>query len=162
MPGFTLRDLLRKGLDAYEAKYERRDEEFANLVNRNVEALSNRRTLLIYVSILVTINALVWLSVLLFPLDIADAWATVSDLDDKLAFTLVAIIFGVGMWLTYALFRLKFPDLENPEFEKEVLASFHYSQHSTRRWRIWLTSVIGGIVNVLALFVAEIFLAGGL
>lgn len=66
------------------------------------------------------------------------------------------------MWLTYALFRLKFSDLEDPGFNDEVLASFSYSLHSTKRWRVWLVSVIGGILNVLLLIFVEIFLTAGL
>lgn len=162
MPRFTVRDWLRQRLDVYEARHERRDEEFADLINRNVDALSNRRTLLVHLVILAAVNALVWLTVLIIPHEIADAWLRVRDIDDKVGGIVIAVIFGVGTWLTYALFRLKFPDLESPEFEEDVLASFQYSQQSMKQWRIWLASGIGGVLNVLALFFAEVLSLGGL
>lgn len=83
MPRFTVRDWLRQRLDGYEARHERRDEEFADLINRNVDALSNRRTLLVHLVILAAVNALVWLTVLIIPHEIADAWLRVRDIDDK-------------------------------------------------------------------------------
>ncbi|MGH9819441.1 MAG: hypothetical protein ACRD43_04660, partial [Pyrinomonadaceae bacterium] len=85
----------------------------------------------------------------------------VEDIDDKIAFVVIAIVLGLGMWLTYSLCRLKFPDLENPNFDDEVFASFNYSLHSTKRWRVWLIAVIGGVLNALLLVTVEIFLATG-
>lgn len=161
MAKFALREWLRKGLDAYEGRYERRDEEFASIVSRNVDALYNRRTLWFYLAVLSASNTFVWLSVIIFPRDIKRAWEVVTDLDDKIAFLIISIVFGLGMWLIYALFRLKFPDLENPNFNDEMLASFSYSLHSTKRWRVWLVSVIGGILNALLLIFVEIFLTAG-
>jgi len=162
MAKFALRDWLRKRLDKYEERYERSDEEFASVVIRNVDALSNRRALWFYLAVLLASNTLVWFSVIIFPRDIKQAWEIVTNLDDKIAFLIISIVFGLGMWLTYALFRLKFPDLEDPDFNNEMLASFSYSLHSTKRWRVWLVSVIGGVLNVLLLIFAEIFLTAGL
>ena len=162
MAKFALRDWLRKRLDKYEERYERRDEEFASVVIRNVDALSNRRALWFYLAVLLASNTLVWFSVIIFPRDIKQAWEIVTNLDDKIAFLIISIVFGLGMWLTYALFRLKFPDLEDPDFNNEMLASFSYSLHSTKRWRVCLVSVIGGVLNVLLLIFAEIFLTAGL
>ena len=156
-----MRDWLRRRLEAWEGQHERRDEEFAALVSRNIDAMSDRRTLRLYVTFLAAANALVWLSVILFPKDVGRAWATVNDLDEKIGLAVIAIVFGLGLWLTYSLFRLKFPDLEDPEFEKDVLASFNYSEHSTTRWRIWLVSVIGGVLNVLMLIFLDVFLSFG-
>lgn len=157
-----MKDWLSRRLEAWDGRRERRDEELAALVSRNIDAMSDRGTLRIYVAILAAANAVVWLSVILFPKDVGRAWDTVNDLDEKIGLAVLAIIFGLGMWLTYSLFRLKFPDLENPEFEKDVLASFNYSIHSTKRWRIWLVSVIGGVLNVLLLIFLDVFLSFGL
>lgn len=154
--------LLRRGLDAYENRRQRSDEEFAERLSHHVDALSDRPTLLIYLLTVGAVNALIWVSVLLAPTHVMRAWAVVNDLDDKIGASVIAIIFGLGMWLTYSLFRLKFPDLADPKFDDEFLASFHRSVHSTKRWRIWLVSVIGGILNVLLLVAMEIFLAVGL
>lgn len=157
-----MKDWLRKRLDAYEYRQERRDEEFASVLIHNIEAMSDRRTLRVFLAILTALNGFIWLSVILFPGDVKHAWAVVTNLDDKIAAVIIAMVFGLGMWLTYSLFRLKFPDLESPKFGDEVLASFNYSLHSTKRWRIWLVSVIGGVLNVLLLIFVDIFLAVGL
>lgn len=157
-----MKDWLSRRLEAWADRHDRRDEEFAALVGRNLDAMSDRRTLRSYVAILAAANAFVWLSVIVLPKDVGRAWDTVNDLDEKIGVAVIAIVFGLGMWLTYALFRLNFPDLEDPVFEKDVLASFNYSLHSTKRWRIWLVSVIGGVLNVLALIFLEVFLSFGL
>ena len=149
-----MRDWIRARLDEYEGRHERRDEELAALVNKHVDALSNRRTLKTHISILAGVNALIWLSVIVFPKDAATGWATANDVNDRLGFTVIAIIFGVGMWLSYSLFRLKYPDLEDAKFEDEIFASQKYSDHSLKRWRIWLFSV-GGVLNVLLLVLTE-------
>jgi len=148
-----MRDWLRKRLDSFEARQERHDEEFARLLINSVDALSNRKTLWIYVAILGTANAIIWLSVIIFPRDVMQAWFRVTDLDDKIGGMVIAILFGIGMWLTYSIFRLRFPDLEDPKFRDEVLASFNYSMHATKRWRVWLFAVTGGVLNVLFLIV---------
>jgi hypothetical protein len=154
-----MRDWLRKRLDAYENRQVRRDEKFAEIVGRNVDALSDRRTLNFYVAALSGLNLAIWLSVIIFPQYVSDAWATVTDLNDRIGLVILAFIFGIGLWLTYSLFRLKFPDLEGPNFDEELLASYSYSLHSSKRWRIWLFSVVGGVMNVLLLVATTIFLA---
>jgi hypothetical protein len=156
-----MRDWLRKRLDAYGESRERRDEEFAALVNSRIDALADRRILWLNIAILSFANLIVWLSVILFPADVLHAWQTVDNLDEKIAFTVLAITFGLGMWLTYSLFRLRFPDIENPRFDEEVFASFSYSLHSTKRWRIWLAAVVGGVLNALGLIFVEILLVYG-
>jgi len=152
-----MRDWIRARLDEYEGRHERRDEELAALVNKHVDALSNRRTLKTYISILAVVNALIWLSVIVFPREVAAGWTTATDVNDRLGFTVIAIIFGIGMWLSYSLFRLKYPDLEDPKFEDEIFASQKYSDHSRKRWRIWLFSLVGGVLNVLLLVLTEAY-----
>lgn len=156
-----MRDWIRNRLDEWEGRRERRDEQFAAIVSRNVEALSDRRTLKIYILVLGSINAFLWLSVLLFPRDVAKGWELATDVNDRVGAFMIAIIFVLGMWLTYSLFRLKYHDLENPNFEDEIFASQSYSDHSVKRWRIWLLSVIGGAVNLLVLLITEGYLVMG-
>ena len=69
-----MRDWIRARLDAYEGRYEQRDKEFAGLVSHHVNALSNRRTLKTYILILSSVNALIWLSVIALPKDVAAGW----------------------------------------------------------------------------------------
>lgn len=108
-----MKDWLSRRLEAWADRHDRRDEEFAALVGRNLDAMSDRRTLRSYVAILAAANAFVWLSVIVLPKDVGRAWDTVNDLDEKIGVAVIAIVFGLGMWLTYALFRLNFPDLED-------------------------------------------------
>jgi hypothetical protein len=156
-----MRDWLRSRLEDWGGRRNKRDEELAELLNRHVDALTDRRTRRIYLTILAVSNSLIWLSVLIFPKDIRRAWVTVTELDEKIGTVTIAIILGLGMCFIYILFRLKFPDLENPRFDDTVLTSYSYSLHSVKRWRIWLISVIGGVVNVLLLVIAALCLDTG-
>ena len=153
-----MRDWLRKRLDAWDDRQNKRDEEFAALLNRSIDSLADRQTRRIYLAVLAAVNALVWLSVIIFPGEVRKAWITVTDLDDKIGSVVIAIVFGLGMWLTYTLFRLKYTDLEAPHLEEEILNTYSYSLHSVKRWRIWLVSAIGGVLNALLLIVAAMCL----
>lgn len=135
---------------------EESDDRFAERLNENVEAMADRRYLLQYLFVLGTLNILLWLSVLIFPGDVRAGFGTVWDTNDKLAKVTLALVFGLGMWLSYSLFRLKFPDIEEQRLDSEVMGSFAYQEHSTKRWAVWLFSVVGGILNVLFLILAVV------
>src|SRR4051812_37573061 len=98
------RDLLRKGLDKFEGNREQSDQEFAELFIKHVDALSNRRKLKLHLAIVGSTTFLVWLSVIIFPRDVARAWEVVSELNNKITAVLIAMLFGLGFWFTYALF----------------------------------------------------------
>ena len=87
-----MKDLLRKGLDAYEGRQERRDDEFAELVGRHVNAMSHRPTLKVYVTVLSVVNLIFWASVLIRPFDVLAAFNKVADVDEKLVVRSVNII----------------------------------------------------------------------
>ena len=150
-----MKDLLRKGLDAYEDRHERRDEEFHRTMMHHVDALSHRPTLKIYIAVLAGIDLLLWAAVLIRPFDVMTAFRKVGNVDDKLVAFFIAVVWGLGMWLTYSLFRLKFPDLENSPKEKGVMSGFAAQENSTRKVRIWVVSVAGGVLNLLALAIVE-------
>jgi hypothetical protein len=157
----NVRDFISKRLEKYAERHERRDDQFAELFIRNVDALSNRRTLKRHLAIGGTVNLLIWASVLFFPHDVSYAWQTVQSLENNISAVVIGTIFGIGFWLTYALFRLKFPDLEIKRFDGEILTSFHESEHSIKRYRVWLASVTGGVLNVLLLVIVDIYLVAG-
>jgi hypothetical protein len=72
----------------------------------------------------------------------------------------LGIPFGFGLYLTYCIFRLRLPDIEdNTRLDSEVMASFAYQKESTKRWFVWLFSVLGGVVNVLLLILANMYFA---
>lgn len=151
-------DLIRKGLDAADRRGERKEENIARMLDRHVDAMDDRSTLKRYIYILGAIIIFLWIAVLIFPYEVYKAFEKVGNIDDRVVLTIVVMIFGVGMWFTYALFRLRFPNLENREFGSEFLSSVKHQQNSFRRFHVWLAAVIGGVVNLLALFVVELIL----
>ena len=150
-----MKDLIRKGLDAYEGRQERRDEEMAKVLIRHVDALSHRPTLKIYISVLAGIEILLWAAVLIRPFDVMTAFKKVADVDDKLVAFFLAAVWGLGLWLTYSLFRLKFPDLEKVQQDDGLMSAFSAQENSVRKVRIWVLSVAGGVLNLIALAVVE-------
>jgi hypothetical protein len=156
-----MRDWIKARFEEYANRGERRDEELAEMVSRNLDALSNRRTLKTYILVLASVNAVIWLSVIFFSRDLYKGWILATNVNNKIGAFAIAIIFGQGMWLTYSLFRLKFPDIEDPDFSSELFASQSYSDHSVKRWRVWLFAVIGGIVNLFLLLLTEAYSVAG-
>ena len=155
-----MKDLLRKGLDAYEDHRERRDEAFADLVLGNVEAMQNRRTLKIYIGVLSLLTVLFWAAVLVRPFDVYTAFQKVAHVNDKIVFVVLAAVFGIGMWLTYSLFRFRIPDLETTSETAEIMSSYGDQQSAYRKVRIWVLSVAAGVINLLALAIVELLLIG--
>jgi hypothetical protein len=156
-----MKDFLRNRIDAFESRRDRRDQEFADTVIGHLDALSDRKTLRIYSAALAVVNALIWLTVILFPGDVAAALEKADNASNKIPLTVIAIIFGLGMWLAYSAFRLRYPDIEDRDLDESVLASFSYSQKDTKRWWVWVLSVAFGVVNVLALCGADVYLSHG-
>ncbi|MEO8042398.1 MAG: hypothetical protein ABI646_07310 [Acidobacteriota bacterium] len=130
------------------------DDKLAEVVNRNVDALTDRRTLLRYLSVLGIVNVLIWLSVLIFPVEVRDGFTQVWQTSDTVAKIVLALVFGLGMWLSYSLFRLKFPDIEEQRLDADVMASFHFQSNSSKRFAVWVLSVVGGILNLALLIFA--------
>lgn len=149
-----MRKVINKGFEALGRRDEKREERMDALLTRNVEAMSHRPTLKLYALVLGGINLLIWAAVLLRPFDVQTAFAKVSEVNDRLVLIVIGILFGIGMWLTYALFRLKFPDLEELSQTSEVMSSFTDSEKTTRKIRVWLASVVGGVLNLLALAIS--------
>ncbi len=155
-----MKDLLRKGLDAYEGRQERREDELASVVIRNVDAMSDRATLKRYIYVLSGVNILFWAAVLIRPFDVLKAFEIVAEVNDKIVVFVFAAVFGIGMWLTYSIFRLKIPDLEEIKDGREVMTAFADQENSTRKVRVWVTAVTCGLLNLLALAIAEGLLVG--
>ena len=124
------------------------DDRIADRLNAQVDAMSDRRVLLRNVVVLGAVNLLIWLSVLLFSGGVREGFSQVWEGSDRIAKIVLAIVFGIGMWLTYSLFRLRFPDIEEQRLDSEVMGSFAYQTNSTKRWMVWVLSAVGGIVNV--------------
>ena len=132
------------------------DDRVADTISRGVESMSDHNTLVRFIWITGAINTLIWASVLIVPADVRDGFERVWTLNQKIDIIVLGLVFGLGMLLTYALFRLKFPDLEEQRLDADVMGSFAYQSDATKRFRVWLFSAIGGVVNVLLLILAVI------
>src|SRR5688500_6633455 len=126
---------------------EHSDDRLAQKINANVEAMADRASLIRYVFVLSAINLLIWMSVLVFSGSVREGFGQVWQASDKIAKVVLGVVFGIGMWLTYSLLRLKFPDIEEQRLDSEVMGSFAYQADSTKRWMVWVLSAVGGILN---------------
>lgn len=152
--------LLRRGLDAYEGRTQRRDDQFSEITSRHIESMDDRSSLSRYVCILSLIDLFYFVCILLFPFEVYEGFQKVSEINERIAFTIFAIIFGTGLWLTYAVARLKFPDLEKAQIDMGVMTSYASQENGYRRFRVWVVSVLGGILNLLGLLLVELILVG--
>ena len=152
-----MKNLLDKGLAALERRGEKKEERISSLLDRHVDAMADHSTLILYIYVLSGVNLLFWLCVVFFPFEVYRALETVGNLNDRIALLMVGIVFGTGMWLTYALFRIRISDLEDSSFENTFLSSVSHQQKSHRRFHVWLAAVTGGVINLLALFLVELF-----
>jgi hypothetical protein len=133
----------------------RRDEEFADMLIRSTEALGNRRTLWLTTIVLGSLDLVCWIAVLFFSHSVRDAFLLVDDVSDQAAGAFIMMIFGMGLWLTYCIFRFRYPDLEvSPQLD-DVFSSVTHQEHSLRRFHIWLVAVVGGVLNLLALAIVQ-------
>lgn len=155
-----MKKLIDKGFDALDRREERREERWNRILTNNVDAMSHPPTLKRYVSVLAGVDLLFWLAVILRPFDVLYAFEKVSEIEGKLVLFVLAGIFGVGMWLTYAVFRLRFPDLEKRDESTDVMSAFAHHENAARKVRIWVISVTGGVLNLLALAITEGLLVG--
>jgi len=134
-------------------------ERLANTVNNLLGDVSVRRKLLRLLYLCIGINVLIWVSALLFPADLRDAFDRVHAVSDRLSKIVLVVPFVLGMSISYFAFRLRFPDIEEQNLEADVMASYAYHSHSQKRWLVWLFSVIGGVANLLLLVGTTLFLS---
>jgi hypothetical protein len=131
-------------------------------LSRAIEMLDDRRTLVKFLTIGIAANILLWLLVVLVP-QIAEWFVTIFSLNNKLGMLLLGVPFGIGLYVTYAACRIKFPDIENNKnLEGDVMASFNYQAHSTKRWFVWLFATLCGVLNAGLLLGVGLFVAGEL
>ena len=134
------------------------DSRSAENLIRGIDAMSDRRTLRFYTAILAGLDLLIWAAVLLVPHDVRDAFTRVGGLNQKISVVVLGLVLGIGLFLAYSLLRLKFPQVEDQDFEADVMATYSYQSHSTFRWRVWLASTIFGVTNLLLMIVTNLWL----
>lgn len=136
---------------------EEDDDKVAENLSKGIENLADRRTLFFFLIFCGVSNAIIWLCVILFGEWIMEVFLRVADVNEKLSAIILGIPFGLGTFFVYSLFRLKFPDIEDQNAEFDVMGSYNYQNHSTKRRHIWLVSIVGGVFNVLLLVFADIY-----
>lgn len=140
-------------------KRERENEKIAADYSRIVEDLGNKRLLFRLLWICLAGNIVIWLCVFLIPNLVYKVFSSIFDLSDKIGISLLGIPFGFGLFFAYCLARLKFSGIEdNKNLESEMMASFNYQSHSTKRWFVWLFSILAGVINVALLVFITLFL----
>lgn len=140
-----------------------REENYEHLgrqINSLLGDMSVRKKLLRVIYIFGTLNLVIWLCCLLFPSDVRQAFERVHELNQKFSTIVLAVPFAIGMLITYGIFRLRFPDIEDVDLDSEVFGSYSYQRSSQKRWLVWLFSTVGGILNLFLLFVAVIAITG--
>lgn len=106
---------------------------------------------------MLVVNLAYWFAVIVFPGAVYGLVSFLNDWTSKGLAILLGGAFGAGVCLTYALFRFKFPDLENTRKSSgSVMASYSEQQAMDRRIRVWLVSVTGGVLNLLGLWLLEL------
>lgn len=137
---------------------DKRDDLVAKAVDHGVEALSDRKTLIGYLALILSLNIILWAAVIFRPYEMREAAESVNTTSNMILVIIFGVIFGFGMWITYSLLRLKFPKIEEHNLESGVMATLAYQDQSSKRWFVWLVSVIGGVTNLLSMILIDILL----
>ncbi|MBX3291265.1 MAG: hypothetical protein KF881_00050 [Acidobacteria bacterium] len=159
----NIRKSLRKGLDKYEGHYEKKEERYWSWVSRGMNALDDRSVLKRFFFLLLGFEFLFWVFVLAFPNDVIEGFTILEQWSDRGVLLVVGIVFGTGLYISYVLFRFRFPDLESPKLDDgPVIGAYSKQEGNERKFRVWVISVVAGVFNVLALFGVLILRAYGL
>jgi len=103
------------------------------------------------------LNLAYWCAVIAFPGEVFEWIDFLNNWTSKGLGLLIGFVFGTGTCLTYALFRFKFPDLETTRGPSQTIMAAYAEQRAIeRRIRVWLVSVVGGVLNLLALWLVEL------
>lgn len=134
------------------------NEKIDENVSALLENLSNRSSLFRFLWICAASNAAVWLIALVFHEFANESFRRIFGASDKAGIGVLLVPFFLGVFLTYSLCRLKFPDIEENNLQSEMMASYSYQARSMKRWYIWLFSICGGILNVVLLVLVNLYL----
>ena len=136
----------------------KRDTEIAKNFSKAVDSMADRNILRRFLLIGVLTNFLIWSAVFLMPEKIYQGFSLVSSMSDKIAIGLLGIPLFFTAFTVYALFRLKFPDIEEQKLDSEMMSTFAYQRNSAKRFWIWIGSFSVGIINTILLIVADLYL----
>ncbi|MEO6050105.1 MAG: hypothetical protein ABIP78_02095 [Pyrinomonadaceae bacterium] len=157
------RAFLRRRLDAYEGRADKKDERYYSWLGRGMDALDHRPTLKRFFYVLLGLELLYWIFVLVFPVPVMGLIDFLNEWSNKGLVFVFGAVFGTGLYISYVLFRFKFPDLEdNQPGDGPVIGAYSQQIGVERKFRVWIASVIVGVLNILALMAVEIFRVYGL
>ena len=139
-------------------KDEIANEKFDESLTKIVDGLSNRKSLFRFLWIFAALNVFIWITVSLFHKFVNERFRQIFDISDKAGLGILLVPFFIGIFITYSLCRLKFPDIEENKLQSEMMASYSYQAHSMKRWYIWLFSIFGGVLNVVLLVLLNLYL----
>lgn len=137
---------------------EKEDTEIARNFSKAVDSMADRMILRRFLLIGVLTNFLIWSAVFLKPEMIYKGFSLVNTFSNKLSLGLLGIPLIFTTFTIYALFRLKFPDIEEQRLDSEIMSSHTYQINSAKRYIIWVCSFAVGIVNTILLIMADIYL----
>jgi hypothetical protein len=141
-----------------DEKEEKRNEKFDAGLSRLVDGLSDRTSLFRFLWICIALNAVLWLFALFFHEFVNERYTQLLGVSDKIGIGVLFIPLALGFFITYSLCRIKFPDIEENNLQSEMMASYNYQSQSLKRWYIWLFSILGGVLNVVLLFLVNLYL----
>lgn len=134
------------------------DEAIAKNFTSVVDSMADRNFLWRLFLIGILTNFLIWSAIFLMPEKIYQGFSLVSSLSDKLGIGLLGIPLFLTAFTVYALFRFKFPDIEEQKLDSEMMSTYSYQKHSAKRFWIWIGSISIGVVNTLLLIFADLYL----
>lgn len=137
---------------------EKEDTKIARNFSKAVDSMADRMILRRFLLIGVLSNFLIWSAVFLMPEMIYKGFSLVNTFSNKLSLGLLGIPLIFTTFTIYALFRLKFPDIEEQRLDSEIMSSHTYQINSGKRYIIWVCSFSVGIVNTILLIFADIYL----
>lgn len=101
--------------------------------------------------------AVIWVVVLLIPNFVASYLYLAQD--SKILLTPVAFVFGLSLYLAYAVAVQFIPHLEeNKTLGNDVFESIGYQESANRRIKVWMAAILFGVANTGAMILAALLL----
>jgi len=139
-------------------KDEKENEKISARLTAFTNNLSDKRVLHQSLLIYLSGNIIIWLCVLLMPQTINRVFDSIFELSNKLGVMILGIPFGLALFSTYALCRLKLPNIEdNKQLKTDLMSSFDYQSDSTKRLFVWLFSITVEVINVLLIVLVDLY-----
>ena len=120
-----------------------------------VESLDSVRVLYRTIKILVIVNLAIWTLGIFFSDYLIELVDFFGRFGDKLKLAPFVLPFFTGMWLAYAIARLRSPDLEDRKLlESEFMGSVAYNSEANRRFITWIAAILAGVFNAILFMLA--------